>query len=101
MSEDSPPQNSGDEKNSRFFWVMLALFPGIIGILAAHNFTPNALVIVLIVNVFCSLFSGIGILGGMKDPAARIFGGLLLAGLFFVLNAGIVLFIDCSKMRIG
>jgi hypothetical protein len=48
----------------------------------------------------CNLVGGIGCLRYLRDPAARIFLGVLLGAFFFLLSWGIVVFQACSHMNI-
>jgi len=106
--DEEPKQNQPDkpkESNNAgriILWLLFAFVPSIVTIpfVAARNVptgTGNGLVALAIV---CCLCSGIGVLRGVKGPTTRILLGVLLAGVFFVLNAFIVILVGCSKMSI-
>jgi hypothetical protein len=81
-------------------WLLFAFVPSMatIPLVYVKNVpagTGNGLVALAIV---CCLCSGIGVLRGVKSLTTRILLGALLAGVFFVLNAFIVILVGCSNM---
>lgn len=81
-------------------WLVLAFIPSVIA-LAALKGTLSAIgPILLIIGVLCCLLGGLGVAGAFKESssAVSIPIGLLLAGVFFVLNVIIVVLIGCSGM---
>src|SRR5690242_19856356 len=90
--------NGNDEIPREFVWMFCAFLPGLVAILCLEFKNPPQWLwgSLLLLNVLCSLSSGIGLLAKMKDQALQFIFGVLLAGLFFVLNVVIVIFVGCS-----
>jgi hypothetical protein len=95
------PENN-NKSNYAFLWLIVGLAPiGILlFVLPANGGRPSIDPgLLLLFCIICNLMGGIGCLGGVKDAGTRIGLGLLLAGFFFVLTLGVVLFQACSHMN--
>jgi hypothetical protein len=99
MSDEiNPKPELKDNTGIIVLWLLFAFVPCFVAIPLMNNPSPTVSGGLLILTVTCSLCSGIGVLRGVKNQAARILLGLVLAGVFFVLNVIVVVFIGCSNM---
>lgn len=98
--KQSNQQGEGKKPFLKLIWLLCAFIPSLVAIpcLGIKNMPQWLGLSLLMVNAGCSLFAGIGLLSGIKDPAIRVILGVLLGGFFFVLNVIIVIFIGCSGM---
>jgi len=103
MREESdllPPPDSGDPNSSGMtvLWLLAAFAPSFVAIPLINNLASFGGAWLFVLTGGCSLFAAFGVLRRMKAPVLRIVLGLLLAGLFFILNVFIVILIGCSGM---
>jgi hypothetical protein len=101
MSDE--PNPNPNEKNPliTLLWLAVGLAPVFILLSITSSPGPRpSLGLVLIVCAICNLLGGIGCLRSIKDVGKRVGLGILLAGFFFALSWGIVLFQACSHMNI-
>lgn len=94
------PDGTGGSPVSTVFWLFVAFIPSMVSLLLFQTKNPPqwSLSALLFLAAACCLCSGLGVLARMKDQVVRIVLGLVLAGVFFVLNVLVVLFIGCSGM---
>ena len=92
-----PPRKPGNWSMAAL-WLVVAFVPSVLALALWNNSSPGIGPIVLVPGIGCCLVSGFGITSGMKDSVVRMFAGLLLAGVFFLLNVIIVVLIGCSGM---
>jgi hypothetical protein len=104
IMDEEPKQNQPNKPKASnnagriILWLLFAFVPSIVTIPLIYGKnvptgTGNGLVTLAII---CSLCSGFGVLRGVKSPTTRILLGVLLAGVFFVLNAFIVILVGCT-----
>ena len=102
MSDEiDPPPPANEDPNSSgvtVLWLLFAFLPSLIAIPLINNPSPSIGAWLFPLGGGCCLIAAFGVLRRMKDPILRIVLGLLLAGLFFVVNIIIVVFIGCSGM---
>lgn len=94
------PDGTGGSAFPPMLWLFVAFVPSLVSIplLRARNPPQWSLIALLFLAAACCLCSGLGLLARMKDQVVRIVLGLVLAGVFFVLNVLVVLFIGCSGL---
>lgn len=99
-SPNAPPDGAGGNPVSTVFWLFVAFIPTLVSLLLFETKNPSqwSFRALLFLSAACCLCSGFGVLARMKDLVLRIALGLILAGVFFVLNLIVVLFIGCSGM---
>ena len=99
MSDELPsePEKSGTP-GLAVLWLVLAFVPSVIALATSNR--PGIGPVVLGVGILCCLIGGLGVAGAFKksSSASSVLVGLLLAGVFFVLNVIIVVLIGCSGM---
>lgn len=94
-----PPSPDPDEASFRtFFLLCIAFLPSLVGMVFLRAKTPWLLRELVGLNLVCGIVGSIGLVRRMKYGASRVIAAFLLALLFFILNAMIVLFIGCSGM---
>jgi hypothetical protein len=104
MSEEKqfsqPPPDDDAEVFRKIMWLCAALFPSLIGFACLHM-KPSGqslLLLLVAVDLICSVAGSIGLVRRMKSAASQVFWGFFFSLFFFVLNALIVLFMGCSGM---
>ena len=102
MNHQPEPNNSKDKGGLAMLWVLVGLLPIPILFVATDSRAPHPgfFPAGLVLCVLCNLAGGIGCLQSVKHPVARVFFGLLLSGVFFVLSCIVALFQACSHMNI-
>jgi hypothetical protein len=95
---EPPEPEKLDRTGAIVLWLVVAFVPSLVALSTFDSRSPTVSGGVLILAVACCLCSGFGVLGRTKYPETRILFGLLLAGIFFVLNVFIVIFIGCTGM---
>jgi hypothetical protein len=102
---DEPNQNPKEKDPAiAFMWLLVGLAPIVIllSVLSPSGARPTWInpAYLLIFCAMLNLLGGFGCVRGVKDGGLRLLFGILLAGFFFVLSWGIVLFQACSHMNI-
>jgi hypothetical protein len=89
---------SGKVTLPKSVWLLCAFIPSLlwIPIVGMKNPPDWALKPLWIVTIFCCLLAGVKILDGMKDRVNQFVFGFLLAVVFFLINAVIVIAVGCS-----
>jgi hypothetical protein len=102
--DDSPnnlqPENSGGNTGNSIAFLILAFIPCLVGI-GMLNYKIKGdwqFNFLFMLDVVCSLISGIGILGGIKDVGTKFAVAVLVVPFFFVINAFIYFFVGCSSI---
>lgn len=99
MNEINPPQpNKSDNSGMIFLWLVVAFVPSFVAIPLLNSFSPIVGLGLWILTGSCCVSAGFGVVQRMRRLGDRIFFGLFLAGVFFVLNVFIVILIGCSGM---
>ena len=95
-----PPPDPGETNSSgmTILWLLVAFVPSFVAIPLFNNPSPLIGGWLFPLMGGCCVFAAFGVLRRMKDLIVRIVLGLLLAGLFFILNVFIVILIGCSGM---
>ncbi len=103
MSDEPNPNLKKHKPDFIFAWLLIGLAPIpmvliLISVVKHDNALAQSLVpIAMIVVPACNLVGGIGCLGRMKNVAARIVLGVLLAAFFFALTVIVAVFQACSQ----
>jgi hypothetical protein len=96
-----PPPAPDKEKNPlvTILWLLLAFVPSMIAapFVSGRNGSQFPMFLFFLA-IACCAFSAFGVLRSVKDVVLRVFLGLGLAVVFFVLNAFIVILVGCSHM---
>jgi len=95
----APVKPNPEGRPPKFLWLFCAFAPSLIAIPMLNAAVPALAPLLFGLNVLCSLSAGIGLVRGITSEIARFFLGLFLAGIFFVLNVMIVIFVGCSHIR--
>jgi len=93
-----PPPDENNAAAWKVMWMCAAFIPSVVGMACLQWKSKGQWPFLLVVSLdlICSLAGSIGIVRGMKNGALRMFLGFALSVFFFILNAVIVLFMGCS-----
>jgi len=100
MSDKTPQPPPATGGSAGFLWLFCAFAPGLVAIPLLNVGGPALLFVLFGLNVICSILAGTCLVQKMKNGVARFFLGLFLMGIFFVMNAFIVLYVGCSRSSI-
>jgi len=100
MNEEINPQQPPNNENnfgSKILWLFCAFAPSVVAIACFKTNNAGLFPILIILNLFCSIISGVALIGGIKNKFAAFFIGVFLVLFFLVANAFIAIFIGCSR----